>query len=248
MPVDDDYIPAATLIVGREACDGGAPEYLMVCRNRDMAFAGGAWVFPGGRIDPNDREDAPSEIAAATIAAVRETLEEVGMPVGIAPLPDPALARALQDGLLGGTSLTTLLDASALALDPEAIIPFARWAPKMKLARRFDTWFLLGRTDCSDWPLRLQAGEISEASWVTAATMLDRIRDGDAAAIFPTKRNLERLARFATLDEAVADARSQSLKCIVPWIEERDGTKHVCIPEGRGYPVTSEPLDGALRA
>ena len=54
----DQAIPAATLVLFRDAPGGGgagAPELLMVERARGMAFAGGAMVFPGGRIDPGDR-------------------------------------------------------------------------------------------------------------------------------------------------------------------------------------------------
>lgn len=211
MSDDDDYIAAATLILGRDR--SGAPEFLMVRRDKAMAFAAGAWVFPGGRVDEADFETAADELHAAAIAAARETLEEV-----------------------------------AIEVMPADLVPFARWAPKMKLKRRFDTWFFVARAPDDDPALVLQDGEIIDARWTTARAMLDEIDDGTAGAIFPTKRNLERLARFATLDEAFADAQRQSLDRIVPWVEDRGGIPHVVIPEGRGYPVTCEPLDSAVRA
>lgn len=133
-------------------------------------------------------------------------------------------------------------------VEPDSLVPFARWAPKMNLARRFDTWFFIARAPEVDGPLTLQDGEIVEARWTTAEAMLDAIAAGDAGAIFPTKRNLERLARFRSVEEAFADAAAQSLDRIVPWVEDRDGGQYVCIPEDRGYPVTSEPLDSAIRA
>ncbi len=244
---EPDYIPAATLILGRER--GDLPEYLMVRRTSDMAFAGGAWVFPGGRIDAGDHALADGdEIAAAKVAAVRETLEEVGIPVGLTPLPSSQDGRVLQDAVNDGTTLADLVAARGLSLDLGGIAPFARWAPKMQLARRFDTWFMLARVPDGDWDIAVQQSELSEACWTSARAMLERIASGEASAIFPTKRNLERLARFSSLDEAFVDAAAQSLERIVPWVEERDGGKHVCIPDGRGYPVTSEPLDSAVRA
>src|SRR5438309_5428188 len=98
--MSDEAIPAATLIVVREVASP-APEVLMVERAGGMAFAAGALVFPGGRIDDADRRLAEAmRIDAATVAAIRETLEETAVPVGLAPLPDPALARALQDNLV----------------------------------------------------------------------------------------------------------------------------------------------------
>jgi len=78
--------------------------------------------------------------------------------------------------------------------------------------------------------------------------LLDRIALGADHAIFPTKRNLERLARFASIDEARADAALHSLDTIVPWVEQREGEPYVCIPGDRGYPVTGEPLKTAFRA
>ena len=69
----------------------------MVERAKAMVFAGGAMVFPGGRIDPADRllaETMPKDLevdeAAARIAAIRETVEEAGLPIGLDSLPDAA--------------------------------------------------------------------------------------------------------------------------------------------------------------
>ena len=85
------------------------------------------------------------------------------------------------------------------------------------------------------------------AFWASAAEILAEIDAGRAHAIFPTRRNLERLARFGSIDEARADAERHPVSKIVPWVEERGGAPHVCIPEGIGYPVTSEPLETARR-
>ncbi|WP_204270990.1 NUDIX domain-containing protein, partial [Escherichia coli] len=68
----------------------GPPELLMVERAAAMSFAGGALVFPGGRVDPGDfvlagRHAGDVEENAARIAAIRETLEEAGVAVGLYP-------------------------------------------------------------------------------------------------------------------------------------------------------------------
>ena len=62
------------------------------------------------------------------------------------------------------------------------------------------------------------------------------------------RRNLERLAQFGSFAEAVADARAHRIEAITPWIETRDGEERLCIPEGLGYPVTSQPVKAASRA
>src|SRR5436305_14506036 len=98
--MSDEPIPAATLILVRESSDG-PPQLLMVERSAGMAFAAGALVFPGGRIDAADRQLAAAVGAdAAAIAAIRGTVEETAVPVAISPPPDHEAARALQDSLV----------------------------------------------------------------------------------------------------------------------------------------------------
>jgi 8-oxo-dGTP pyrophosphatase MutT (NUDIX family) len=72
--------PAATVIIVRDALLNGARtlEVLLVQRASELAFHGGAWVFPGGGVDAEDRR-AGDELTAARRAAVRETLEEAGI-------------------------------------------------------------------------------------------------------------------------------------------------------------------------
>jgi len=141
-----------------------------------------------------------------------------------------------------------LLGAHRLTLDLDALTPFARWMPAFRQPRRFDTIFYLAPALPGDWRPLPQPGECEAAEWATATALLDRIEAGGASAIFPTRRNLERIALHAGIDEAVADARLYPLDTIVPWIERRDGVDMVCIPEDRGYPLTSEPVTSALRA
>jgi len=246
----DPPIPAATLVVMRPGV-AGPPEILIVERAAAMAFAGGAIVFPGGRIDPADRALAAQHgdsHAAAKVTAIRETIEESAVLAGLSGPLDPSLGPILQDALLAGADFAGLLDQHGLSLDLAALTPFARWMPAFKQARRFDTLFLIAAAPAGDWPPRPQPGECESAEWASASSLLARIDAGEDHAIFPTKRNLERLARFATIEEARGDAEMHSLETIIPWVEEREGAAHVCIPENRGYPVTSEPLATAFRA
>ncbi len=98
--MSDDAIPAATLIVVRDA-PGGPPELLMVERASGMAFAAGALVFPGGRIDQADRVLADElGVDAAVVAAVRETIEETAVPVGLCRCPTRQRALELQNALV----------------------------------------------------------------------------------------------------------------------------------------------------
>ena len=246
----DNAIPAATLIVMRERA-GPTPELLMVERTAAMAFAGGAMVFPGGRIDAGDHALAagfpePAE-AAARIAAIRETLEESGIAVGLAPAPDQELAARLQQELNAGTPFGGLLVANGLALDLAALTPFARWKPAFHQARIFDTFFFLAEAPAGEWRPNPQAGECEAVEWLSAAEVLDRIARSEASAIFPTLRNLERLAQYDSIAAARADAAAHPIATITPWVADHDGEPHVVIPEGLGYPVTREPLASVQR-
>lgn len=214
-----ETIPAATLILFRDR-PGRAPELLLTERASGLAFAGGALVFPGGRIDPADhaeaarRPDLPAADAAARIAALRETIEEVGSDFGLAA---------------------------------EALTPFARWLPKHRQARNFDTLFFLGRAAADAPAPRVDGRETVRAFWATAADVLAQCDRGDAHVIFPTRRNLERLALFDSFDAAVAHARAHPILPITPFREDRADGPWLCIPDGLGYPVTAERWTSIIR-
>jgi 8-oxo-dGTP pyrophosphatase MutT (NUDIX family) len=79
-PSGAEAAPAATVVILRDGEDG--VEVLLGRRSSKLKFHGGAWVFPGGRIDPEDYGDAPDDVfEAARTAAVREALEEAGVEV-----------------------------------------------------------------------------------------------------------------------------------------------------------------------
>jgi 8-oxo-dGTP pyrophosphatase MutT (NUDIX family) len=248
--MSDEAIPAATLIVVREARTG-PPELLMVERAPGMAFAGGALVFPGGRIDAADADLAGrlglGADGAARVAAIRETIEETAIPAGLAGSPRPEHCLELQAALAGGGEAAEVFEQAGVALAPETLTPIARWVPKFHARRRFDTLFFVTAAPPGEWAPNVIEGECSGASWLTAADVLDRDRKGEAQLIFPTRRMLERLARHDSYDAILADARAHPVEPITPWLEEVGGERFVTIPEGIGYPVTREKLDGLWR-
>ncbi len=244
---DEQAIPAATVIVMREAEDG-PPELLMVERAAAMSFAGGALVFPGGRIDPGDFALAalhPGDLDenAARIGAIRETLEEAAVAVGLKPAGGMLALRAR---LYAGEAMGELLDAAGAALDLDALVPFSRWLPAGVHHKVFDTRFYLARAPKGAEPL-VDGNENVRVFWASARAVLDAADRGEAHIIFPTRRNLDRLALFASFDDAVADARAHPVRIVTPWIEERDGERWLCIPDDLGYPVTSQRLEDAIR-
>jgi len=243
----DEPIPAATLILVRDR-PRAAAELLMVERAEGMAFAAGAWVFPGGRIDQADRELAQAlAVDAAAVAAIRETIEETAVPVGLTPVPDELQTLELQQALAADTPFRELLDRTRLAIDADALTPFARWVPKFHAVRRFDTLFYVAQAPERDWQPRVIEGECAGATWVSAAEVLEREQRGEAHLIFPTRRTLERLAQHSSFAEIRADAIAHRIEPVTPWVEELDGAKFITIPEDLGFPVTRERLDGLWR-
>ena len=249
-------IPAATVIVMRNAAGGGAPEILMQVRSRDLTFAGGAAVFPGGRVDPSDQAlaaeiaaaDADADELAHRIAAIRETLEETGLVIGIAGPLDAARAVEARRLLDAQGALGPVLAAMGWKLDTDALVPFARWHPVgERLPRIFDTRFYLHDLGTGAVDIEVDAQENTRLFWASADEALAMTQRGEIATIFPTTRNLERLALFASFDEARAQAVSVGVKTIVPEQVVEDGKRWLTIPEDAGYPVTRVPLERVQR-
>lgn len=242
-------IPAATLVIFRAGV--AAPELLMVERAKAMVFAGGAMVFPGGRVDAGDHLLGAGlgggEEIAARIAAIRETIEEAGLPVGLRSDPSATALDAMRAGLHAGRTFAEVLAEAGAELDLDLLVPWARWLPAHAHMRRFDTRFYLAELPADAPRATVDETENVRLVWATAQSVLDDADAGKLAIIFPTRRNLERLAQFDSFAEAADHARATPVRIITPWAEERGGEQHLCIPDDAGYPVTSEPIDGAMR-
>jgi 8-oxo-dGTP pyrophosphatase MutT (NUDIX family) len=249
----DGAIPAATLVIMRPSDGGGADEILMVKRSTTMAFAAGAVVFPGGRVDPDDylvaRQHAigiDEADGAARVAALRETLEETGLAVGWPDLAEGDVAEVRQ-ALLAGTLLSDILADRGDRIALESLVPFARWCPNFKEARTFDTRFYAVAAPPHSHELTVEEAEHSHIFWASAEETLAMADRGDVSVIFPTRRNLERLAQTSDFPSFSAHSGQFPVELITPWIEDREGQAYLCIPEHLGYPVTSESFDRVRR-
>ena len=178
-----ELIPAATVIPLRDApAEGGdtALEVLMLRKNSALAF-GGMWVFPGGRVDPDDDDpDLPGDtVAAARRAAVREALEEADLLV--------------EPGALVEFSHWT---------PPEISLN----GPK-----RFATWFFACRAPVGEaGVVTIDGGEIHEDVWVRPVDMLRRRDEGEIQLAPPTIVTLHDLAAHADVDSALAAASART--------------------------------------
>lgn len=229
-------------------------------RAADMRFAGGALVFPGGAVDKTDLALAHELLAgfasdvdelAARIAAVRETIEECGLLLTAnCKSFDDETAVAFRHALKSGSGLGNVARASEITFDFDRLVAFARWCPSASMGhKRFDTRFFLTvlEEEEATYAVSPDGSESVRLAWHSAREVLEEADAERVKIIFPTRRNLERLAQYETVEALLDHVRRYPVDTITPWVETRDGADHLCIPEGMGYPVTSEPLGTAKR-
>jgi hypothetical protein len=89
--------------------------------------------------------------------------------------------------------------------------------------------------------------ENTQLFWVSAQGALDAAERGEIKLIFPTRRNLERLALFASYHEARAQAEAIPVRTIKPQVVEEGGKAWLTILTDAGYPVTAELLENVAR-
>lgn len=257
----DGPIPAATVLLLRDA---PSFEVLMVERHADIGFAGGALVFPGGRIDPGDRNPAWAEhsigadpaMVAAEVAAIREAFEETGILIARqaaardAPIIGGARAEALHDWRKAieadDARFLEMVRREDLSLACDRLCLFAHWIAPPGLHRRFDTLFFAAACPPGQ-AARADGNEATEALWISPHEAATARRRGERKIIFPTLCNLRLLGESGSAAEVFASARARRIEAVQPRIETRDGALWLTIPDGLGYPVTEERLDASLQ-
>jgi 8-oxo-dGTP pyrophosphatase MutT (NUDIX family) len=247
--------PAATLILMRES--DAARHVLMLQRADSMRFAAGALVFPGGALDEADYHLADAldhgltrEDAAARLAAIRETIEEAGVAVGLGEGVSPADVARMRRALHDGVTLADLATRHGLEIALDALLPFARWCPQRRdsaVPRLFDTRFYIARAPGDHHVASADDTENVRLRWSDPDEILRDCAAGVETALFPTRRNLERLLAAGGFDSMADFLSAYPQEMVSPWMEERDGVRHLCIQPNLGYPVTSEPLDNIVR-
>ena len=201
---------AATVLLVRDA--PGGLEVLMTRRSSSASFAPGAYVFPGGRID--DADTSASHIATRrptqshsqltqAIAAVRESLEELGVLLARHADGSPATSAEIAD-MDRSTASTTVAFAEqcaarGLLLSTDKVFTLAHWITDRDLPKRFDVPFLVARMPDGQTPIADETEQF-EPCWVRPADALERHAAGSFFMIFPTVRTLERLAAYGNVD------------------------------------------------
>lgn len=228
----------------------------MVRRSAGMAFGASAWVFPGGKVAAADADPAWDDLSdgnydhyqrSLRIAAAREVFEESGLLLATRDgreLDADACAGfdAMRSAVEADPSLLLKLAREAgLRLTLDRLIPFAHWITPTFEPRRFDTHFFLVHAP-ADQVVRHDGREAVDHQWVAPQDLLDRCKQGDAKLMFPTRLNLEVLARSANATSAVAAAQAKKVVTVEPRVEERADGKVLIIPAEAGYGLTEERM------
>ncbi len=234
--------PAATILLLRDGATG--LEVFMVVRHRQIEFAGGALVFPGGRVEPDDHAIAGSDpLDAFRIAGIRETFEECGvllarprgtaalLPAGQLLAVEARHRAALAAGRIG---LSAVLLAEALEPAPDALVHFAHWITPASRPKRFDTHFFLAAAPPDQLAVH-DGGEAVDSVWINPATAVAETNAGQRTLVFATRKVLEKLARSATVALAMEAARATAIVTVQPEMVRTDAGWRLRIPVAADY-------------
>lgn len=222
--------PAATVLLLRDGAQG--MEVFMVVRHDAIAFAGGALVFPGGRVDDADHEFAGAN--PCHVAAIRETFEECGVllarPLGSADLVPADRALAIEATwraplCAAEADFANILAAEKLSLATDVLVPYAHWITPRSQRKRFDTHFFLAPAP-ADQLAAHDGSEAVDSLWITPAAALSGQARGEYKMVFPTFLNLQKLGRHATTAAALAATRASTVVTVMPEpVKPAEGTK-----------------------
>ena len=252
---------AATVMLLRQTTAGTA--VYMLKRKSSMAFAPGAYVFPGGSVDARDADeqvawagpdagqtfDAPPSLARALVcAAVRETFEESGVMLA-GESADSVVAdttsedweadrRALLDRSI---SLAELLGRRRLVLRADLLRPWARWITPVIEPRRFDTRFFAAALPAGQ-RTRDVGGEASEVAWVMPDEALAAGNRREILLFPPTAVTLAELAACGDVQTALTGPRE--VAPIIPEVHIQGGAVWLTVPGLAEYPGRGARHDG----
>lgn len=272
MSAPSEPLPSSTVILLRDEPAGDGPFAVLLLERHGSITFPGVHAFPGGVVEPGDAALAgallPSAQAWAAagegdtaadalpywVAAVRELFEEMG--ILLATHEGRLLAGPLDDGLralrarvLAGEPFGALLAERGLVPATDGLHYFARWITPRVNPKRFDTRFLVGRIPPGQDAVA-DGTETVGHEWLTPAAALRAYHDGRIQLIPPTVRTLDDLARFASVDAVLADARARVVRALCPEIEAGGGAPAMTYPDNTGAGLAPRRLvlrDGRWR-
>ncbi len=252
---------SATVLLARDGADG--LEIFMVVRHHEIDFASGALVFPGGSLDPGDRDprlrglcDGADQLdddqLAVRVAATREAFEECGVLLLRSPasgrIVDGARAAALGETYrkpleANEIGMADVAEAEGLRLALDEMTHFAHWITPVHLPKRFDTHFFLARAP-DDHDLAHDGSEAVDSVWINPARALEEADAGKRTLIFATRLNLERVGRSNTVCEALDRTRQDPIVPVMPEVTKTETGRILRIPIEAGYGKSEYHMEG----
>ncbi len=255
---------AATVVMLRDGSTG--LEVFLVKRHGLSDVLGGAYVFPGGKLDESDTQVdaathldqdathlhaalgepdiAPSHATGLYVAALREAFEESG----VLFTANAAAAHAAQ-AQAPSLPFNQLLAQLGLRLQTSAVLPWARWiTPQVPphTAKRFDTRFFVAAAP-SDQEARHDNHEATESVWLAPRAALDQYWSREIELAPPQILSLAQLSRHASVASVLQSARNQPPPVILPQALIEDGALTLCFPGDPKHPVATRALPGPTR-
>ncbi|TWO69404.1 NUDIX hydrolase [Caenimonas sedimenti] len=257
-------LPSATVVLLRDGADG--LEVFLLKRHGLSDVLGGAYVFPGGKVDAEDAEwadrldTAPAALHAALgepeldglqaaalyVAAIREVFEETGLL--FAPVT-PAQAQQAWAALRTGPRFSELLEPWGLVLQAGALHPWSRWVtPQVGgvVRKRFDTRFFVAAVPPGQVPAHDQH-EAVESLWLAPGRALTQYWEGGIELAPPQIMSLAHLARHRNVASVLEAARARQPPCIRPEPFEQEGERVLCYPGDPRHSLRERALPGPTR-
>ena len=258
---------AATVIILRDSPEG--LEVFLVKRHGLSDVLGGAYVFPGGKLDESDLQlaeiahldqnssalhgalgepELPIDVARGLyVAALREAFEECGVLFA----QDTAHHHSLQlaEQIKAGQSFNQVLAHLQLRLQTRALQPWSRWiTPKMPSisSKRFDTRFFVAALPAHQIASHDNV-ETTESVWLPPRVALEQYWDNHIALAPPQIMTLAHLARYPNVASAMHFASRVAPALIEPEPFNEDGERVICYPGDPRHSITTAAMPGPTR-
>lgn len=136
---------------------------------------------------------------------------------------------------LKSAALRELAEEAGITVASSALlVPFARWITPAQVKIRFDTWFFLALSPPGAEPV-VDGAEVVDGRWLTPEAALAAARAGRLLLVFPTIKQLEQLASFASATQLIGHARGLSITPVEPRVITSGEAPRIVLPGEAGY-------------